>query len=104
MSELEKTIAKLEILRLKSSIQKTEKMLEHMNRRKEEKEASAKTLRLIAYLLEFVRLDEHYAETLEMIANNLDSIPDLQAIKKAIDNAEGRYKYVMELFGNVNEY
>lgn len=82
-----------------------ERMLEQINRLSELKEVSAKTLRLIGYLSEFVRLDQHYAETLEMIANNLDSVPDLPAIREAIDNAEGRYKFVMELFGNlVNEY
>lgn len=105
MLKTEESIARLELLRLVSIMRKVERSLEQVNRLSEEKELSAKTLRLIGYLSAFVRLDQHYAETLEMIANNLDSVPDLPAIREAMDNAEGRYKFVMELFGNlVNEY
>lgn len=99
--QLQVAIVKLELLRQISAIKKMEKTSEQLSRLMAVKETTLKDLRPISLLTEFMSSEEHYAETLEMIVNNLDSIPDLPAIKEAIDNAEGRYKFVMELFGDL---
>lgn len=112
----EEILIRLHLVRLKAKQHDIEKRIEVLNSKIIEEqshvESKSKTLnnvRLTSQLIEFVKLNEHYAETLELIAEQARQDSSLLAcsainsspIQDTIGMDDGRCKKAMELFAEL---
>lgn len=105
----DEVLIRLHQVRLRAKQNEIEKRLERVNNVINETqiqiETTSKTLnnvRLTSQLVEFVELNEHYAETLELIAEQAKTdVSILSPLQDAIDMEDSRYKEAMELFAEL---
>lgn len=105
-------LIKIHQVRLRSKQCEIERRIERVNNlindAQSRTESTCKILtnvRLTSQLVEFVELNEHYAETLELIAEQAKSdVSILSLLQDVIDMEDGRYKEAMELFAEVMDF
>lgn len=98
ISRLELQRAQIRLLELENKIDRIKKLLKDTEADIDNKSGTLKKVRLMSQFAEFVCLNEHYADTLEMISNGSETNGVMvNELCQTIDTGLSRAEVAMEL-------